>query len=44
MACKRDKSKSKPKAGKYQCNRCGAVAKKDKDLCKPKKIKKSADS
>lgn len=40
MGCKRNKPKEKPASGKYECKRCGAVAKKEKDVCKPKKIKK----
>jgi hypothetical protein len=40
MGCKKEKPKEKPKPGKYQCGRCGAAAKKEKDLCKPKKVKK----
>jgi len=39
MGCKQGKAKKKPKAGMHKCRRCGAVAKKSKTLCKPKKIK-----
>ena len=42
MACKAGKSKHKAKPGRYQCGRCGAVAKKGKSLCAPQKIKKGS--
>jgi hypothetical protein len=39
MGCKKGKSKSKAKPGRYECGKCGAVAKKKSKLCKPCKIK-----
>jgi len=39
MACLKGKSKSKPKPGRFECKKCGAVAKKKGKLCKPRKIK-----
>ncbi|MFH1920626.1 MAG: hypothetical protein ABIP48_12155 [Planctomycetota bacterium] len=39
MECKKGKSGVKPKPGRYRCERCDAVSKKKKHLCKPKKIK-----
>jgi hypothetical protein len=38
--CLKGDSRNKPKPGRYRCKRCGAVSKKEEDLCKPKKIKK----
>ena len=32
------------KKGKYLCNKCGHVAKKKKNLCKPVKMKKTSKS
>lgn len=40
MGCLKGKDKNKPKPGRYKCKKCDAVAKKKKDLCKPKKLKK----
>jgi hypothetical protein len=41
MSCdKQKKTDSKPKAGRYECKNCGAVVKKKKRVCDPKKIKK----
>lgn len=37
-ACKKDNYKE-PDTIKYVCKKCGAKAKKDDKLCKPKKIK-----
>ena len=42
MGCLKGKSKSKAKPGRYACGRCGAVAKKKADLCKPKKIRRGS--
>ena len=40
MGCRKGQSEHKPKPGRYQCGKCGAVSKKKGHLCKPKKIKK----
>jgi hypothetical protein len=40
MSCQFGKPNRKPKAGDFQCKECGAVAKKKKKLCSPKKVKK----
>jgi hypothetical protein len=42
MKCKEGKSTAKPKPGRYRCKDCDAVAKKKKEVCEPKKIRKSA--
>jgi len=39
MGCLKGKSEAKRKPGRYTCDKCGAVTKKKKHLCKPKKIK-----
>lgn len=39
MGCLKGVSKAKPKPGRFRCKSCGAVAKKKKDLCAPRKIK-----
>ena len=39
MGCLKGKKKAKEKPGNYTCTRCGAVSKKKRDICKPKKIK-----
>ncbi len=39
MSCKKGESTSKPKKGRYRCKDCGAVVKKKKEACDPKKIK-----
>jgi hypothetical protein len=39
MGCLKGKNKNKPKPGRFRCKKCGAVAKKKKHLCKPRKIK-----
>jgi hypothetical protein len=39
MSCQRDKPRRKAKPGYFRCKDCGAVAKKKKILCSPKKIK-----
>lgn len=41
MGCKKKKASKKPKPGRFQCEDCGAVGKKKKDVCEPKKVKKS---
>jgi hypothetical protein len=38
--CLEGKSEAKKKPGRYQCKQCGAVSKKKKRICEPKKIKK----
>ena len=40
MGCKKGKSKTKPKTGRYECKDCGAVVKKKDKVCDPRKIKK----
>jgi hypothetical protein len=41
MSCdKKKKTNAKAKPGNYQCKDCGAVVKKKKSICDPKKIKK----
>jgi len=40
MGCLKGKSEKKPKAGRYRCEKCGAVTGKKGKACKPKKIKK----
>lgn len=39
--CEMDKAERAEKQddAKYKCKRCGEVARKEKNLCKPKKIK-----
>jgi hypothetical protein len=39
MGCLKGKKKAKKKPGNYVCKKCGAVDKKKKHICKPKKIK-----
>lgn len=39
MGCLKGKSKAKPKPGRYECKKCGAVVKKKGSVCKPCKIK-----
>jgi hypothetical protein len=39
MGCKKDKPKKKRDPGKFECSKCGAIAKKKDKLCKGKKIK-----
>ena len=39
MGCLKGKSESKAKPGRFRCNKCGAVSKKKKHVCSPKKIK-----
>lgn len=36
--CLKGKSEDKRKDGGYQCQKCGAVSKKKKHLCKPEKL------
>jgi hypothetical protein len=40
MGCLKGKKKAKKKPGNFICKKCGAVDKKKKHICKPKKIKK----
>jgi len=40
MSCRKKKSKTKRKPGRFECSDCGAVVKKKKDVCDPKKLKK----
>jgi hypothetical protein len=37
--CLKGKSEAKNKKGNFICKKCGAASKKEKHLCKPKKIK-----
>jgi CHAD domain-containing protein len=37
-SCLKGKSENKPKEGNYQCDKCGAVSKKQDHLCKPDKL------
>lgn len=39
MSCRKGKSKTKPKPGRFQCSDCGAVVKKKSDVCEPTKVK-----
>jgi hypothetical protein len=39
MSCKNGESSAKPKSGRFRCKDCGAVVKKKKQVCEPKKIK-----
>jgi hypothetical protein len=39
VGCKKGKSKTKPKPGRFVCEDCGAVVKAKKDACEPKKIR-----
>lgn len=39
MSCLKGKSEAKEKPGRFKCEKCGAVAKKKKKLCKGSKIK-----
>ena len=34
MRCQKGKSEDKPKKGRYRCDKCGAVSKDKKHLCK----------
>lgn len=36
--CLKDKPRKEPKPGKFECKKCGAVSRKEKKLCKPKKL------
>jgi hypothetical protein len=42
MACLKGKSENKPRKGRFRCERCGAVSKKENHLCKPKELTKKA--
>lgn len=39
MGCGKDHEKLKAKPGRFQCKKCGRVAKKKDKVCKPKKIR-----
>jgi hypothetical protein len=39
MSCLKGAQKAKRKSGNYRCEKCDAVAKKKKALCRGKKIK-----
>jgi hypothetical protein len=39
VGCKKGKTKSKPKPGRYICKECGVVVKTKKQACDAKKIK-----
>ncbi len=39
MGCLKGKDSAKKKPGRFECKVCGAVAKKKKKVCKPKKLK-----
>lgn len=38
--CLKGKSENKPKQGRFRCERCGAVSKKENHLCKPEELTK----
>ena len=40
--CRKGKSENKPKQGRFRCERCGAVSKKENHLCKPEELTKKA--
>ena len=37
--CMKGEKSVKPKAGRFECKKCGVVAKSKKKMCKPHKIK-----
>jgi len=39
MSCKKGESSTKSKPGRFRCKDCGAVVKKKRQVCDPKKIK-----
>ncbi|HEX5471353.1 MAG TPA: hypothetical protein VFW73_05680 [Lacipirellulaceae bacterium] len=39
MSCQKDKPHRKAKPGDFRCKDCGAVSKRKKKLCNPKKVK-----
>jgi hypothetical protein len=41
--CLSGKKEAKAKPGRYKCKNCGAVSKKKKRICEPKKIKKKKE-
>ena len=41
MGCQKKALSKKAKRGRFQCESCGVVRKKKKNLCAPKKLKKS---
>ena len=40
MSCSKGKKSKKEKNGRYQCEKCGVVRDKKKELCRPRKIEK----
>jgi hypothetical protein len=40
MGCSKDSGQTKSKPGWFRCKECGVAAKKKKNICEPKKIKK----
>jgi len=40
MSCLKGKKEAREEPGNFRCKDCGAVSKKKKRLCEPKKIKK----
>ena len=43
MGCKKDKPNKDRKDGKYECKKCGAVAKKKDKVCKARKVKDGSE-
>jgi hypothetical protein len=39
VSCRKGKSKTDPKPGRYRCTECGAVVKKESEVCEPAKLK-----
>ena len=39
MGCLKGRKQAEDKAGNYRCKGCGAVSRKKRRLCKPRKIK-----
>jgi len=40
--CLKGKSENKPKKGRFRCERCGAVSKNEKHLCRAEELTKKA--
>ena len=38
MGCRKDSKKHKLKPAKFRCKKCGAFARKSKQICKPKRV------
>ena len=38
MSCSKDKPSKKKKPGRFACEKCGAIQKKKKKVCKPVKV------